>query len=248
MGFFLNFVDFNMRFPTSVFVFPAHTLSDYHRELESNPELPEAERMKYDLLRTSSFSNFPTDCPVSPLRLAKAGFYYQGNADEVVCFKCGIKHRNWQFRDDPVFVHKRISPNCSFIQGLQEPYQGASLYSEHANVDQNSQAGTHAHLNESQERAVPQQTTDLGNNTASAITNQDANAESNSSNVRESQGASNIDVSTSSRMENDINNSFHHQAHVPRDSGVSSLSDTPICLKFNFFRVQIVFKLIAFRL
>ena len=236
MGFFLNFVDFNMRFPTSVFVFPAHTLSDYHRELESNPELPEAERMKYDLLRTSSFSNFPLDCPVSTLRLAKAGFYYQGNADEVICFKCGIKHRNWQFRDDPVSVHKRISPNCSFIQGLEEPLQnegadrnqGTSFYPEHANVDQNTQTGTHAHFNEGQERTVQQQATEMGNNTLSAITNEDPNAEGISSNVGESQGASNIDVSASSRIENETDHSSHHQAHVPLNSGISSRSDTNI--------------------
>ena len=109
----------SIRWPTFLTVCPANNLCDYYREVESNPNMPEAERMKYDLIRTSSFSKFPRTCPVSSITLGKAGFYYKGNGDEVTCYKCGIKYRNWQPLDDPFTIHKRISPNCTFISNLE---------------------------------------------------------------------------------------------------------------------------------
>ena len=109
----------SISWPTFLTVCPVHNLIDYYREIESNPNMPEAERMKYDLIRTSSFSKFPRTCPVSAITLGKAGFYYKGNGDEVICYKCGIKYRNWQPLDDPFTIHKRISPNCPFISNLE---------------------------------------------------------------------------------------------------------------------------------
>ncbi|KAK3100205.1 hypothetical protein FSP39_016263 [Pinctada imbricata] len=113
-----------IRFPKfhipSIFtVYPAYTLGEYYREIESNPRMIFKERMQYDMLRTSTFSKFPRNSPVSTLMLSKAGFYYEGNADEVVCFKCDVKHRNWKHLDDPVIIHREISPSCPFVSSLE---------------------------------------------------------------------------------------------------------------------------------
>ncbi|KAK3100663.1 hypothetical protein FSP39_023359 [Pinctada imbricata] len=113
-----------IRFPKfhipSIFtVYPAYTLGEYYREIESNPRMTFKERMQYDMLRTSTFSKFPTNSPVSTLMLSKAGFYYEGNADEVVCFKCDVKHRNWKHLDNPALIHREISPSCPFVSNLE---------------------------------------------------------------------------------------------------------------------------------
>jgi hypothetical protein len=63
-------------------------------------------------------------------KLASAGFYYNGNGDEVVCFNCGMKHRNWRNRDSPLEIHKQMSPNCSFVlEAIQEQIE------DHTNND-----------------------------------------------------------------------------------------------------------------
>ena len=230
------------RFPTCLFVYPAHTLSEYYREVESNPDLPVAERMKYDLLRTSSFSNFPTNCPVSTLSIAKAGFYFQGNGDEVICFCCGIKHRNWQFRDDPVTIHRRISPNCCFIRSLELPRQssiersdrdqGTLLYSRQANVGNKTPTVTQE--NETHESGVPVEyhTTNYES--------QNVNPQSNINYVDNSEGVSNSNVHTSSRTTNNDDRSISQQvqegdsgapyqsnvAGPSRDSNLSAENDT----------------------
>ncbi|KAK3100519.1 hypothetical protein FSP39_021218 [Pinctada imbricata] len=96
-------------------LFPVFGLTDYFRALELNPTMPKSEKMKYDMLRTSTFSNFPTACPISILSLVKAGFYYEDIADEVTCFSCRVKYRNWKQGDDPVAIHRERSPRCSFL-------------------------------------------------------------------------------------------------------------------------------------
>ncbi|KAK3100454.1 hypothetical protein FSP39_020294 [Pinctada imbricata] len=107
-------------FTNNVQVYPAHTLGDYLQEITSNPNMSQNERMKYDMIRTSTFSNFPRNCPVSTLNLVKAGFYYEGQRDEVVCFRCGKKYSKWQTGDDPLVIHRQISPTCSFMAEFEQ--------------------------------------------------------------------------------------------------------------------------------
>ncbi|OWF56460.1 Baculoviral IAP repeat-containing protein 7-A [Mizuhopecten yessoensis] len=72
--------------------------------------------MESELSRLASFFSFPFNSPVSPTDLAKAGFYYEGNRDEVICCKCSFKYRCWQKGDVPFLVHSTKSPNCPLVR------------------------------------------------------------------------------------------------------------------------------------
>ncbi|CAC5379793.1 BIRC7_8 [Mytilus coruscus] len=83
---------------------------------ERNTGLPSSlkESMQFEWCRLSSFANYPYTS-ISVIRLAEAGFHYEGNENEVVCFSCGLKCKNWKTNDSPVQIHKDNSPNCSFV-------------------------------------------------------------------------------------------------------------------------------------
>ncbi|XP_015206749.1 E3 ubiquitin-protein ligase XIAP [Lepisosteus oculatus] len=66
-------------------------------------------------MRLRSFSNFPCIDVVSPQRLARAGFYFTGEADKVQCFSCNQTVENWRRGDAPVQRHHRVSPNCKYL-------------------------------------------------------------------------------------------------------------------------------------
>lgn len=51
-----------------------------------------------------------------PKKIAEAGFYYQGNEDEVRCFYCDGGLRFWLKNDDPWSEHARWFPLCQFVQ------------------------------------------------------------------------------------------------------------------------------------
>ena len=72
--------------------------------------------LKKEGVRLASFKDFPTNIPISAMRLAQAGFHYTGERDVVKCFSCGVTYQGWQMGDRPTLVHKRISPNCPFVQ------------------------------------------------------------------------------------------------------------------------------------
>ncbi|XP_058462340.1 death-associated inhibitor of apoptosis 2 [Malaya genurostris] len=66
--------------------------------------------------RVRSFENWTTGHIQNPDRLAQAGFYYLGRADEVHCFHCDGGLRFWLPDDDPWFEHARCFPKCQFVQ------------------------------------------------------------------------------------------------------------------------------------
>ncbi|KAM6157814.1 LOW QUALITY PROTEIN: baculoviral IAP repeat-containing protein 2-like [Rhynchocyon petersi] len=57
---------------------------------------------------------------LSPLDLARAGFYYIGPGDRVACFACGGKLSNWEPKDDAMSEHRRHFPNCPFLENSSE--------------------------------------------------------------------------------------------------------------------------------
>lgn len=66
--------------------------------------------------RVRSFGNWPSTDVQSPETLASAGFYYQNQEDQVMCFQCDGGLRAWQREDDPWFEHARWFPKCEFVQ------------------------------------------------------------------------------------------------------------------------------------
>ncbi|XP_038604158.1 E3 ubiquitin-protein ligase XIAP [Tachyglossus aculeatus] len=67
--------------------------------------------------RLKTFANFPSNSPVSSSTLARAGFLYTGEGDVVRCFSCRIAVDRWQYGDSAIGRHRKISPNCRFVNG-----------------------------------------------------------------------------------------------------------------------------------
>lgn len=65
--------------------------------------------------RLSSFQHFPLSKEVSAERLARAGFYFTGEADQVRCFSCHATVKDWNQGDTPLKRHHQASPNCKFL-------------------------------------------------------------------------------------------------------------------------------------
>ena len=49
------------------------------------------------------------------IRLARAGFYYTGQSSETKCFSCGITYKDWTSGDDPMTIHRTLSPSCDIV-------------------------------------------------------------------------------------------------------------------------------------
>lgn len=75
-------------------------------------------RLNYEEERIKSFSSWPVHFPVDPNRLAKAGFYFTGVGDEVVCFSCQGHVKNWNYGDIVLKKHADLYPNCNFIKNI----------------------------------------------------------------------------------------------------------------------------------
>ncbi|XP_013421896.1 baculoviral IAP repeat-containing protein 3-like [Lingula anatina] len=99
-----------------IFVYPA-SLNEYFLRLAKGPAFLQGEENKYEAVRLASFRAWPQWAPVAATRLARSGFYYSGNGDEVVCFSCGGHHRQWSHGDNPMDQHRLRFPDCRFVRG-----------------------------------------------------------------------------------------------------------------------------------
>ena len=54
-----------------------------------------------------------------------------GNVDEVCCFFCNVRIRNWLRRDNPWIVHAMYSRQCNYIKLMKGEY-----FIEHVHKDQ----------------------------------------------------------------------------------------------------------------
>jgi hypothetical protein len=50
--------------------------------------------------------------------LVLSGFFYTGQRTRVMCPYCGGVITAWSERDEPLFLHSMLWPNCSFIRSL----------------------------------------------------------------------------------------------------------------------------------
>lgn len=93
-------------------------LGAYFYEMQQSTRPTLEETMRFELMRLKSFWSFPRNINVSPIMLAKWGFYYTGNCAETRCFSCTASYRDWDDGDNPEQVHHRISPHCPFLTGI----------------------------------------------------------------------------------------------------------------------------------
>lgn len=99
--------------PTTSFEPPNKTsLQPYFTRVLNGADVTSEEKMQYEMLRVQSFQDLPASCPVSPLKMAKTGFFSSGKNGEVTCFSCDVRYKNWKKFDNPQEVHRRISPGC----------------------------------------------------------------------------------------------------------------------------------------
>lgn len=52
----------------------------------------------------------------TPESLARAGFFYLQDKDEVQCYCCGIRIHKWEPTDDPIKEHLRWSEHCTYAE------------------------------------------------------------------------------------------------------------------------------------
>ena len=72
--------------------------------------------------RLKSFNDrlWPISLHQNEVTLAKAGLFYSGNGDIVICAFCGIQLYRWLPNDDPFTEHRKFSKNCKFISLFQD--------------------------------------------------------------------------------------------------------------------------------
>lgn len=105
--------------PEEVVVYPA-TQQLVLEPLLNKFSMPESTPSKHDtmaveFLRLCTMHDYPSTNGPSLLRLAQAGFYYEGNGNELVCFSCNFRKGSWNYHDSPREIHQRMSPNCKFL-------------------------------------------------------------------------------------------------------------------------------------
>ncbi|XP_028850498.1 baculoviral IAP repeat-containing protein 7 [Denticeps clupeoides] len=72
--------------------------------------------MRTEQERLRTFQRWPSDAPVRPAELARAGFYYLGPGDTVRCFCCHGMLRCWADGDRALGEHRRHFPHCDFAR------------------------------------------------------------------------------------------------------------------------------------
>ena len=73
------------------------------------------ESMKFEVLRVCTFRNYPSEDKPYRILFSTAGMYYASDRDEVVCYSCGLRKAGWKETDNPIDVHKKITPSCKFL-------------------------------------------------------------------------------------------------------------------------------------
>ena len=66
--------------------------------------------------RLSSFDPWSHQIIPDKNQLAKAGSFYSGFGDKVVCFSCNTKFYSWEKTDNRWIEHYKNLPNCLFIK------------------------------------------------------------------------------------------------------------------------------------
>lgn len=81
---------------------------------------PNNSYMQNQMERFSSFGGYPAASFINMIKLSQYGFYFTKVGDRVKCFSCGCFHEDWKPGDDPLTIHKQLSPRCQFLKDLGE--------------------------------------------------------------------------------------------------------------------------------
>lgn len=101
---------------TTLIVYPAwKSQSSSITNMSSVEPGPNTSSMENEMMRLSTFSNFPSESSMSSIRASRAGFIYEGNSDEITCFSCGLRLRTLNFRSNIMQLHREHAISCRFI-------------------------------------------------------------------------------------------------------------------------------------
>ena len=59
---------------------------------------------------------WPVSLNQDHVKMAKAGFFYSGFGDIVVCAFCGVCLNKWHPNGDPITEHKKFNSDCKFVR------------------------------------------------------------------------------------------------------------------------------------
>ncbi|XP_060588221.1 baculoviral IAP repeat-containing protein 7-A-like [Ruditapes philippinarum] len=115
------------------------SLNDYIRDRMNN-NLGMHELMKYEWARYESFMLYPHTASLSPLKLARSGFYYTGENKTVKCFCCGEQFdaNDYETLNE---AHQSNSRNCSFARGEDS----SNIPIKHSSRSDDFNVGTREH-------------------------------------------------------------------------------------------------------
>lgn len=65
--------------------------------------------------RLHTFDTWPKAMSQTKEELASAGFFYNGNGDQTLCYHCGGGLRDWEPEDDPWEQHAKWFDYCSYL-------------------------------------------------------------------------------------------------------------------------------------
>ena len=72
-----------------------------------------------DRIKSFSEKYWPSFNNLNANVLAKAGFFYTGYGDIVVCEYCGLNLYKWNTKDIPLIEHAKYNKNCVYISLFQ---------------------------------------------------------------------------------------------------------------------------------
>ena len=79
-------------------------------------------------VRQRTFSNWGDKTIPSKEQMITAGFFHCNVGDRVICLYCNIICQHWQGEiDDPVEVHKVISPHCGYVRSILAQERSSSV-------------------------------------------------------------------------------------------------------------------------
>ncbi|CAF3641548.1 unnamed protein product [Rotaria sp. Silwood1] len=79
-------------------------------------------------VRARTFSNWPHQTSPSRAQMIEAGFYRCNVLDRVICLHCDLICQQWiPLIDDPIEVHRTLSPKCPFVIGMLTKTEEVSI-------------------------------------------------------------------------------------------------------------------------
>ena len=94
--------------------------------------------MRFESWRLSTFSHVQNRLAVSTLRLANSGFYYDEERDDIACFSCNLRKRDWDTSDAVTVVQLELSPDCDQANFRDARNVPVSKYSHVGPTDESS--------------------------------------------------------------------------------------------------------------